>query len=81
MSIKIIANDIELHGEKVARILDIRPTLRDELELLLSRVPELEKKFNALEKSLNEARDEITLKEVESSEKYREGFDDGQANR
>jgi hypothetical protein len=51
------------------------------LSLLLSRVPELEKKFNALEKSLNEARDEITLKEVESSEKYREGFDDGQANR
>mgnify|MGYP003133104369 CR=1 FL=1 len=32
MEIRIIGNDIELDREKVARIFDIRPTLRDRLE-------------------------------------------------
>ena len=32
MNIRIIGNDIEIDGEKVARIFDIRPTLRDRLE-------------------------------------------------
>ena len=32
MDIRIIGNDIELGGEKVARIFDVRATLRSELE-------------------------------------------------
>jgi len=31
MTIRIINNDIEIDGEKVARIFDVRPTLKDRL--------------------------------------------------
>ena len=37
MSIRIIGNDIELGGEKVARIFDVRATLRAELEDLINK--------------------------------------------
>ena len=37
MKIQVISNDIELDGEKVARILDIRPTLRERLILALHK--------------------------------------------
>ena len=32
MNIRIIGNDIEIDGEKVARVFDVRATLRDRLE-------------------------------------------------
>jgi|TARA_R110000796_G_scaffold241123_1_gene362411 hypothetical protein len=37
MDIRIIGNDIELGGEKVARIFDVRATLRSELESLINK--------------------------------------------
>ena len=35
MGIRIINNDIEIDGEKVARIFDVRPTLKDRLIQLI----------------------------------------------
>ena len=42
MGIRIINNDIEIDGEKVARIFDVRPTLKDRLIQLIENADEHE---------------------------------------
>ena len=45
MGIRIINNDIEIDGEKVARIFDVRPTLKDRLIQLIENADEHEEEI------------------------------------
>jgi flagellar biosynthesis/type III secretory pathway protein FliH len=54
MNIRIIGNDIELEGEKVARIFDIRATLRDRLVEAIDRA---ERYDRAIENGNDKAED------------------------
>jgi hypothetical protein len=69
MEIRIIGNDIEIDSEKVARIFDIRPTLRTRLEEAIEIV--------------NESRDSNPVEDYllgfgeGKSEGHREGYEDG----
>ena len=73
MEIRIIGNDIEIDNEKVARIFDIRPTLRARLEEAIEIVNE------AQDKNPNEDY-QLGFGEGKSegySEGYEEGYEDG----
>lgn len=44
MNIRIIGNDIEIDGEKVARVFDMRATLRGQLEEAIEKAERYERK-------------------------------------
>jgi flagellar biosynthesis/type III secretory pathway protein FliH len=69
MEIRIIGNDIEIDSEKVARIFDIRPTLRTRLEEAIEIMNEAQGKNPDEEYQLGFGEGK--------SEGYREGYDDG----
>jgi len=73
MEIRIIGNDIEIDGEKVARIFDIRPTLRTRLEEAIEIVNQEEDKNPDEEYQLGFGEG----KSEGYSEGYEEGYDDG----
>lgn len=65
MSIRIIGNDIELGGEKVARIFDVRATLRAELEDLINKADS----YNIdIEKAYDKGHDDGTEEEAKRHE-------------
>ena len=45
MGIRIINNDIEIDGEKVARIFDVRPTLKDRLIQIIENADDHEEEI------------------------------------
>ena len=47
MRIRIISNDIEIDGEKVARILDIRESLKERLSIALEKAESWEHDIEA----------------------------------
>ena len=58
MNIYLVGNDIEIDGEKVARVLDIRSTLKDKLaEALENAIAESKKEFDdGYEQGANDAK-------------------------
>ena len=63
MNIRIIGNDIEIDGEKVARVFDVRATLRDRLEEAIDKAERYERM--------------VDHKESESEDCYEKGFEQG----
>ena len=63
MNIRIIGNDIEIDGEKVARVFDVRATLRDRLEEAIDKAERYERM--------------VDHKQSESEDYYEKGFEQG----
>jgi len=73
MNIYLVGNDIEIDGEKVARVLDIRSTLKDKLAEALENAnmhEELEEKKDMLEIDLENA-------VAESKKEFDDGYEQG----
>jgi|TARA_R100001086_G_scaffold36187_1_gene16317 hypothetical protein len=73
MKIYLVGNDIEIDGEKVARVLDIRSTLKDKLAEALENAnmhEELEEKKDMLEIDLENA-------VAESKNEFDNGYEQG----
>jgi hypothetical protein len=73
MNIYLVGNDIEIDGEKVARVLDIRSTLKDKLAEALENAnmhEELEEKKDMLEIDLENA-------VAESKKEFDNGYEQG----
>jgi len=68
MELRIIGNDIEFDRQKIARIFDILPTMRWELEKAFDRANEYEAEIERLEIQLRNLKEEA----------YRDGYSDGQ---
>tara|TARA_R100000231_G_C5280774_1_gene151532 strand:- start:321 stop:527 length:207 start_codon:yes stop_codon:yes gene_type:complete len=65
MSIRIIGNDIEIGGEKVARIFDVRASLRQELVDLINKADS----YNIdIEKAYDKGHDDGTEEEARRQE-------------
>ena len=56
MELRIVNNNIEIDGEPVARILDVRPTLRERLENFINKY---EAKIEQLMDTCHELQDEL----------------------
>jgi len=69
MELRIIGNDIELSGEKVARILDIRSSLMQQLKELVEYANQFE--------SVVEEKDNLVYDLEASESSARTEFDDG----
>ena len=59
MELRIINNNIELDREPVARILDVRPTLRDKLEDIINNYEDHEAQIEQLMDTCHELQDEL----------------------
>jgi hypothetical protein len=57
MRIKIIGNDIEIDGEKVARILDIRQTLMEDLEAYIDKADT----YDDIDDELSKVKSDLSL--------------------
>ena len=68
MDLRIIGNDIEFDRQKIARIFDILPTMRWELEQAFDRANEYEAEIEKLKIQLRDQKEEA----------YRNGYNDGQ---
>jgi hypothetical protein len=80
MGIQIIGNDIEIDGEKVARILDIRASLRHTLEDYVDRADgakDSDKLISKLEDELKQANEEIEEAKEKEEEIYSQGYSEG----
>ena len=71
MELRIINNNIELDREPVARILDVRPTLRDKLEDIINNYEDHEAKIEQLMDTCHELQDEIAQLKLEGDEDAR----------
>lgn len=72
--IRLIANDIEIHGEKVARVLDISASLRIELEDFIDKADGYDDLLKESKKDLDEAYNSGR------SDGYADGVTDGRSN-
>ena len=63
MNIRSIGNDIEIDGEKVARVFDVRATLRGHLEEAIEKAERYERM--------------VDHKQSESEDFYEKGFEQG----
>tara|TARA_R110002012_G_scaffold66487_6_gene173756 strand:- start:2014 stop:2235 length:222 start_codon:yes stop_codon:yes gene_type:complete len=63
--LRIINNNIELDREPIARILDVRATLRDKLEDIINNYEDQEAKIDQLTDTCNELQDEIAELKIE----------------
>ena len=80
MKIYLVGNDIEIDGEKVARVLDIRSTLKDKLAEALENAnmhEELEEKKEMLEIDLENA---VAESKNEFDDGYEQGANDAQSD-
>ena len=80
MGIKIIGNDIEIDGEKVARILDIRTTLRDQLEDYIAKADmseEVDNELSQVEDELKESQSDLETMKDEVDEAFSRGYAEG----
>tara|TARA_R100000963_G_C4592189_1_gene68975 strand:- start:307 stop:549 length:243 start_codon:yes stop_codon:yes gene_type:complete len=80
MNIYLLGNDIEIDGEKVARVLDIRSTLKDKLAEALENAnmhEELEEKKDMLEIDLENA---VAESKNEFDDGYEQGANDAQSD-
>ncbi|MAE81418.1 MAG: hypothetical protein CMB80_01690 [Flammeovirgaceae bacterium] len=80
MRIQIIGNDIEIDGEKVARILDIRVTLNDRLQDYITRADmseEVDKELTQVENELREAKNDLEAMKDEVDESFERGYKEG----
>ena len=58
MELRIIGNDIEFDRQKIARLFDILPTMRWELEKAFNRANEYEAEIERLEIQLRDQKEE-----------------------
>ena len=84
MVIRMYGNDIEIDSEKVARILDIRPTLMENLEAYIDKAntyDDIDDELSKVKAELKELK-EITREDADSAftRGYREGKDDDNSN-
>jgi hypothetical protein len=80
MNIYLVGNDIEIDGEKVARVLDIRSTLKDKLAEALANAnlfEQLEEKVDMLKIDLENA---IAESKKEFDDGYEQGANDAKSN-
>jgi uncharacterized protein (DUF3084 family) len=80
MGIQIIGNDIEIDGEKVARILDIRPTLRDQLEDYIAKADaseEVDNELSQVEDELKKSQSDLETMKDEVDEAFSRGYAEG----
>ena len=80
MNIYLVGNDIEIDGEKVARVLDIRSTLKDKLAEALENAnmhEDLEEKKDMLEIDLENA---VAESKNEFDDGYEQGANDAQSD-
>ena len=80
MKIHLVGNDIEIDGEKVARVLDIRATIKDKLAEALENAnmyEELEEKKDMLEIDLENA---VAESKNEFDDGYEQGANDAKSN-
>ena len=76
MRIRIIGNDIEVYGIKVARILDINRSLREDFESLIEKLDSVDDNKISEQKEIDKKIQEAyTFGKVDG---YAEGRDDGQ---
>ena len=84
MAIRMYGNDIEIDGEKVARVLDIRTTLLSQFEAYIEKADiydDIDKELSEAKVELKELK-EITQEDTDSSfsRGYREGKADVNSN-
>jgi hypothetical protein len=84
MVIRMYGNDIEIDSEKVARILDIRPTLMENLEAYIDKAntyDDIDDELSKVKIELKELK-EITQEDADAAftRGYREGKDDANSN-
>tara|TARA_A100001518_G_C1175568_1_gene25476 strand:+ start:271 stop:519 length:249 start_codon:yes stop_codon:yes gene_type:complete len=80
MSIRLIGNDIEIDGQKVARVLDINSSLRMSLEDYVRQADEYEK-LSSETSSLHTDVIELEKLRVEAYEEGRaDGYSEGKNN-
>ena len=75
MTIRMIGNDIEIDGVKVARILDINATTRDRLYEYVENA----NGYQEVLKAATELQTELVLSEESAEEAYSVGKSDGYA--
>lgn len=62
MELKLIGNDLELDGEKVARVFDIKGTVLGNLEEMIRRANDYEKDLdNAFNSGIDKGRDDAEI--------------------
>jgi|TARA_R110000751_G_scaffold38818_1_gene92824 hypothetical protein len=76
--IYIVGNDIELSGEKVARILDVRPTLLNQLAELLEYANQFESLLEEKENIAYDLEASDALARSEFDDGFDKGFEEGQ---
>ena len=59
MELRIVNNNIEIDGEPVARILDVRATLRERLENFINKYEDHKAKIEQLMDTCHELQDEL----------------------
>ena len=74
MRIKMIGNDIEIDGIKVARVLDISATLRSDFEMLIEQIDERQGVVGVTDEEIKEAYDSG------KSDGYAEGREDANSD-
>mgnify|MGYP003138116335 FL=1 len=57
MAIRLLGNDIEINGEKVARILDIRQTLMEDLEAYIDKADT----YDDIDDELSKVKSDLSL--------------------
>jgi hypothetical protein len=73
--IKLIGNDIEIDGQKVARVLDIYPTLRSDLEDFINKADG----YKDLDNEVEDLNKKLATTVADANEAYEDGKIDGYA--
>ena len=73
--IKLIGNDIEIDGQKVARVLDIYPALRSNLEDFINKADD----YKDLDNEVEDLNKKLATAVADANEAYEDGKIDGYA--
>jgi F0F1-type ATP synthase membrane subunit b/b' len=80
MGIQITGNDIEIDGEKVARILDTRSTLNDKLEDYIAKADaseEIDEELSQVKDELKEVKNNLDDIQDQTNEAFSRGYAEG----
>ena len=78
MELRIIGNDIELSGEKVARILDVRSSLRQQVRERIEFANQFESVLEEKENISYDLQASEELARTEFDDGFEKGFSEGQ---
>ena len=73
--LKLIGNDIEIDGQKVARVLDIYPALRSNLEDFINKADD----YKDLDNEVEDLNKKLATAVADANEAYEDGKIDGYA--